>query len=446
VEGLRISSTAESLESIVRGRAFAARRWYEGLLLRFRGLIRDHPSRARKLGLGAMLAALLVAGAFAALSMRQWAEYGIHRPLTLDFALYRACAIQGTQYGWNQLYDVDLQRHVYQAQEATYPTAGTMAFAPNVCTPLEGWITLPFILVALPIGYLLWSVLIFAATVFAFWTLAPGGVLARLVQVCLALIPYPVLLSLSEGQVTSFQIAGVAACWLLLRRGRDGWAGIALLPLALKPQTLLMVPLALLVIGRFRTFAFWLVGTFVLGLAVLANLGLDGTIAYVHRIQFASSNPAEYLGGPWYNLTAHFTTRFGRLGAEALAVVMTLFVAWRHRRSGPEVPIAAGLIGSLLVAPYLHLDDFITMFPAAWLILRAHPRWWLWVLMAGGYVDALLCTDTGTARWGEGLLLFELTVMILLCVIRVTQPSGTDATEERDPEPSGGRRLEAQSV
>jgi hypothetical protein len=388
----------------------------------------SHPQAVRRLRWAFLGVALLVGIVLAGLSIRQWAMFGIQRPLTLDFALYRACSIQGMQYGWSQLYDVNIQRQVYQAQEAAYPTAGTMAFAPNVCTPLEGWLTLPLAVVPLAAGYLIWSVLIFAATAFAFWTLAPGAVLTKLVQVALAFGPYPVLLSLSEGQVTSFQIAGVAACWLLLRRGRDGWAGIALLPLALKPQTLVMVPLTLLVMGRLRTFGVWLVGSAVLGLAVLANLGIDGTVAYLHRIQFASSNPAEYLGGPWYNLTAHFQTRLGRYGAEALAGALALFVAWRHRRAGPEVPIAAGLIGSLLVAPYLHLDDFITIFPAAWLIIRAHPRWWLWVLMAGGYLVALLCTDTGTARWGEGLLLFELTVMIVLCVIGVPQPSSTDAS------------------
>jgi hypothetical protein len=321
-----------------------------------------------------------------------------------------------------------------------------MAFAPNVCTPLEGWLTLSLAAVPLPAGYLVWSVLIFAATAFAFWTLAPGTVLTKLVQVALAFGPYPVLLSLGEGQVTSFQIAGVAACWLLLRRRRDGWAGIALLPLALKPQTLALVPLTLLAAGRLRTFGVWLAGSAVLGVAVLANLGMDGTVAYVHRIQFASSNPAEYLGGPWYNLTAHFQSRFGRYGAEALAGALALFVAWRHRRVGPEVPIAAGLFGSLMVAPYLHLDDFITMFPAAWLILRAHPRWWLWIVMAGGFVVALLCTDTGTQKWGEGLLLFELTVMIVLCVIAVPQPSNTEASADALPESAAPSRPAALSA
>jgi Glycosyltransferase family 87 len=396
-----------------------------------------HPRAVRTLRWSLLGVALLVGLVLAGVSIRQWAMYGSQRPLTLDFALYRACSIQGMEYGWGRLYDVDIQRQVYRAQEAAYPTAGTMAFAPNVCTPLEGWLALPFALVSLPIGYLIWSVLIFAATVFAFWTFAPGTALTKLAQVALAFGPYPVLLSVSEGQVTSFQIAGVAVSWLLLRRGRDGWAGIALLPLALKPQTLALVPFTLLVTGRLRTFAAWLAGSAVLGLAVLANLGIDGTVAYVHRIQFASSNPAEYLGGPWYNLTAHFQTRLGRYGAEALAGATALFVAWRHRKAGPEVPIAAGLIGSLLVAPYLHLDDFITAFPAAWLILRAHPRWWLWVSMAVGYAVASLCTDTGTARWGEGLLLFELTLMVVLCVIAVPQPSNSDdsADESRGPAP-----------
>jgi hypothetical protein len=373
--------------------------------------------------------ALLIAGRFAFEAVRQWIGLGRY-PLSLDFSLYRASAIQGMQFGWNHLYDLNAQRQVYNDQLRANPSLGPMGAVPNVYPPPVSWIAIPFTFLPVSVGYLIWSLLIFASTGFAFLTLAPGGVLAKLLQLALALCPFLVLWSLAQGQVTSFQIAGIAACWLALRRGHDGWAGIALLPLIFKPTTMALVPLTLLAAGRLRTFATWAIATAAVGIAVLGNIGFDGATAYIQRLLYASSHPDEYLLGPVYTLTLHFTSRAGRYGAQILVGSLALWIAWRHRRAGTEVPIAAGLIGSLLVATYLHLNDMLTLFPAAWLILRAYPRWWMWTLMGGGYLVALLCTATGTGRWGEGLLLFEITVLAVLAVITVADLRSAHATGE----------------
>ena len=146
----------------------------DGFAARVAVLAGIHPQAVRTLRWAFLGVALLVEFVLAGLSIRQWAMFGIERPLALDFALYRACSIQGIQHSWSQLYDVNIQRQVYQAQGAAYRTAGTMALAPNVCTPLEGWLTLSLAVLPLPAGSLIRSVLIFAATAFAFWTLAPG--------------------------------------------------------------------------------------------------------------------------------------------------------------------------------------------------------------------------------------------------------------------------------
>lgn len=392
------------------------------------GFQRRHSDTLRRLGVAALVILLLAGGLLTLANLRTWATWGQQRPLTLDFALYRACAIQGIQYGWGRLYDVALQHQVYSAEEAADPGAGTMAFAPNVCTPAEGWIAAPFTAIPLRVGYLIWSILTFATTAFGFVTLAPGRLLAKITQTALAFVPYLVLLSVSEGQVTSFQIAGLAAAWLLMLRGRDVWGGVLLGLMILKPQTLLLVPFTLLAAGRYRAFSGWLIAMAVLGLLGVANLGLDGTIAYVHRLQFASTGPPEYLGGLWYNLPAHFSTRFGRTAVEIVAAAFPPWLAWRYRRGGPEVALAAGLVGSLLIAPYLHLDDLIMLFPATWLILRAEPRPLLWVLAGAGYLVALACMDPQTHvvlsnryltvdRWGEGLLLYEVILLVAVAVV-----------------------------
>jgi hypothetical protein len=404
---------------------------YAKLVDRVSESVGRHPALLPRLRTTALVITLGVGTLFAINTIGQWVVLGRH-PLSLDFALYRASAIQGMQFGWNHLYDVVAQRRVYDAQEAAYHSLGPMLWAPNVYTPPVSWLGSPFTYLSLTTGYLIWSVLVFAATAFAYVTLAPGALLGKLAQTALAFGPYLVLLSLSEGQVTSIQIAGIAACWWLLKRERDGWAGLALVPLVLKPQTMTLVPLTILAAARFRTFFVWMIATAAVAVMVLVNIGFDGSIAYLQRLQYASANPGEYLLGPWYNLTMHFASRVGRYGADVLAVSLVLWVAWRHRRAGPEIPIAAGLIGSLLVASYLHLNDLLTLFPAAWLILRGYPRWWMGTLMSGGYVVALMCTDSGTAHWGEGLLLFEITVLMVLAVTVVPYSRMRRAAPDHD--------------
>jgi hypothetical protein len=418
-----LGTAADTAQPAVSNSAHRLQEWFEASLARrFRALGVQHPLLLRRLRTAALVVTLLVAGRFTFESLRQWVSLG-HYPLGLDFSLYRASAIQGMEFGWNHLYDVTAQRQVYDDQVRANPSLGAMVWAPNVYPPPVSWLGVPFTFLPIPVGYLIWSFLIFSSTAFAFLILAPGNLLARAAQLALALSPFLVLFSLAEGQVTSFVMAAVAASWLALKRGWDGWAGMALLPLALKPQTVALVPLALLVAGRSRAFVFWLIATAALGLAVLANIGFDGAIAYLNRLQYASSHPGEYLLGGVYTLTLHMQTRAGRYAVEILTVSLALWVAWRHRRAGPEVPIAAGLIGSLMFATYLHVNDMITLFPAGFLILRAHPMWFVWFLLAGGYVVTLLCTGDATIRWGEGLVLFEITVLVVLAVIEPMRPS-----------------------
>jgi hypothetical protein len=57
--------------------------------------------------------------------------------------------------------------------------------------------------------------------------------------------------------------------------------------------------------------------------------------------------------------------------AQVVVLAATLFAAWRNRDRGPEVPIAAGIVGSLLFSPYLAFQDFLMLVVAGWLILRA---------------------------------------------------------------------------
>jgi hypothetical protein len=66
--------------------------------------------------------------------------------------------------------------------------------------------------------------------------------------------------------------------------------------------------------------------------------------------------------------------------------MVTLLVAWRHRHRGPEVPMAAGIVGSLLFTPYLGFQDFLMLVVAGWLLLRTQLTHWRVGLLVAGYV------------------------------------------------------------
>jgi hypothetical protein len=175
----------------------------------------------------------------------------------------------------------------------------------------------------------------------------------------------------------------VATAWWLLRHDHPVWAGAALSLIVLKPQLALLVPVCLLASGHARTFGAWLVATLFIGLVALALLGPDGLARYRDVLaqtqtpawditrRYAISGPLGL--GPVLNIT------------QVVVVAVALLAAWRHRGQGPELPIAAGIVGSLLATPYLGFQDFVMLVVAGWLILRAGASQLQVVLMVLGY-------------------------------------------------------------
>src|SRR5207247_9282763 len=68
------------------------------------------------------------------------------------------------------------------------------------------------------------------------------------------------------------------------------------------------------------------------------------------------------------------------------AAGVALLIARLAARGGIELPIAAGLSGSVLASPYLSVTDLSALLIAAWLILRLNPPDWLKGLMVVSYV------------------------------------------------------------
>jgi hypothetical protein len=153
--------------------------------------------------------------------------------------------------------------------------------------------------------------------------------------------------------------------------------------LVLKPQLALLVPLCLLVSGHARTFGAWLVSMLLIGLVALALLGPDGLARYRDALAMTQT--------PAWDITRRYSIS-GPLGlgpvltvTQVGVVAVTLLAAWRHRRGGPELPMAAGIVGSLLTTPYLGFQDFLMLVVAGWLVLRGGATTWQIGLFVVGY-------------------------------------------------------------
>jgi hypothetical protein len=367
----------------------------------------------------AMTGALAWTVTLAVANLRSWYAYGRDLPLRTDFALYYVFARIGLTHGWSRLYDLAAQADVYRS-------LGHIWWFPLPYTPPMAWITAPFTALPLQTAYWVWAGLMALAFLIAWWLAAPAGWLARALCLSAALAPYPTLLGMELGQFIPVQLLAVAACCRLLERDRPVAAGLALGPIAVHPQAFWLVPVGLLVAGRWKTVCAWAVVAGMLGAASVATLGIHGTQAYFGRIALANSHPVEFFVARSIDLpaviAAHHLPPLVQLLAQAAIAGLVVAAAWRHGRVEPHLALAAGLIGSVLVTSFIHLDDLMVLLPAAWLSLRRtrHPAL-VAVILAALVVALRLGYGAGT-RVGEIMLLVELTWLATIALIPVRVP------------------------
>ncbi len=319
-----------------------------------------------------------------------------------DLRLAYGAALVGIRDGYPHLYDL-------AAQTAAVRGLGP-GFNPQpfISPPPLAWLVTPLLALPFQFAVVVWTVLLLAALLGTWRLLAPAGRLTGLAHLALLLGLFPVAFGVMVGQPGALVAAAVASAWWLIRRDRPVWAGLALSLLILKPQLALLVPACLLVSGHGRTFGAWLVATLLMGLVALALLGPDGTIRYRDVITQTQ--------GPAWEITRRYAIS-GPLGlgpllnvVQVVVVATALLAAWRHRHRGPEIPIVAGILGSLLTTPYLGFQDFVMLVVAGWLLLRAGPAPWQVGLMVVGYVllDLSLVVMAVPILLAEALLLVSL--------------------------------------
>lgn len=379
---------------------------------------RSGPTEAKPLPplwLAAGAVASLWAGVF---SVKRWVDHYLQDPAADDFRVYYYTAKLGLEQGWSHIYNQPALRAMlgahFSGSEAVIDAGHTY---PNL--PPLAWMIAPLTVLSFGPAYAAWALLGAAAVVIAWSIASPYRGLAKVTLLLLALAIWPIHYSLIFGQPTPEIIALVAASWWFTTRDRATAAGVALaIATTLKPQDVILVPIALLVSGRVRVFAWWAVSCAALGAIFFAFLGVQGVVEFWQTTVSVESFPGHKI----LTLASLFGPGLPALVLQVGSAAVALIGAWRHR-SQLAVVITLGLVGSVTSAVHAHESDFSVFVLAGWLVLRAStsplPRLWL--------VPGILAVQTLAIGWPLPTLLWELVWLVLLAAEKSTSSQAVDA-------------------
>jgi hypothetical protein len=332
----------------------------------------------------------------------------LHHPqhIGIDFHTYLAAATVGLQEGWSHVYDQSL---VAAAQKQLVPGQFSQPF---LSPPTAAWLAAPLTVFPYWTAFGIWAAFGFLALAAALaWSGVSSGT-GRWIAVIGALTPWWVLHAVNLGQVVPLVAAGVVVAWRLMRDDKEIAAGVLLSAIFLKPNTAILVPVALLAAGRFRVFAAWLAAGAVLAVIAFLVLGPHGVSGYADQLRSPLPAGADAL------------TLKGAAGATGVvaAVLRVLIVgvvvatAFRLRTS-PALVVPIAIVGSLIVSPYLHASDLCLLSAAAWMVWEERIGVAWHVALAVGWVVAspflfLAGFSPGLNRWPliEAALLLGLVV------------------------------------
>lgn len=354
--------------------------------------------RWRNLGTAAGAAASAL---FAAYDVYQWVAAYASDHFHNDFTFYYAAARIGVTHGWARIYDLSLQQAQLDAMGSAIKVA---QLARYISPPPLAWLALPFTALPYPAGYWAWSAMLLAALAGTWLWAAPAAGRARVIFLVAAIGWVPVIYGLQLGQPGFLVAAGVAGSYALLRARHPTWAGVALAPLALKPQLAFLVPLALLAAREYRAFAGSVIGLGALALASALALGPSGIATYLDRLNFASGVPVNR------DLTLAFLLGDAARPVQVFVATWTMLVVYRVRGRGIEWTYAIALIGGMLATPYVHLDDLMMLGLAGWFVLRADAPSWTWLYVLAGAIAI-----EGVPIWGPlPVIVAEVGALVLL--------------------------------
>ena len=202
-------------------------------------------------------------------------------------------------------------------------------------------------------------------------------------------LAYPaVFINLGHGH-NGFLTAALFGFALLVLDSRPILSAVLIGCLAYKPQFGVLIPLVLIVTGRWRTFLAAAATVALMALAVTAAFGTDVWRAFLDSGDFTRKVVLEQGGTGWHKIQSVFSwarmwgagipLAYAAQAVASTAVAAALVVIWRGRARF-AIKAAGLLIGSILATPYSLDYDLMLLAPAmAFLAADAFERGvWPW--------------------------------------------------------------------
>lgn len=314
------------------------------------------------------------------------------RPLGGDFVQFYVAGQILNQYDAARLYDLSLAVSLQHAALPSMPQTQMLVFGHG---PYIAELFRPFALLPYEWAYVAWLVFSAALYVSAVLLLFRSLQLpaeARRIGLLLAASSMPFLLETWIGGQISVLVMAVWAAFLCFHNARRPFIAGAILALAIFKPTLVLLPLAMLLIGaRWRVLAGFATGLASLAIASLRPIGLAGWQAWLHTLLFdskitmsAASAARRYKN---VDVNSFFHLLFGDHSllpsiaaglAAALAITPLALAWWRTRKQPAEsnrnALWAATLSLTLLLNPYAPIYDAVLLVPVAALAYAGLPK------------------------------------------------------------------------
>lgn len=369
------------------------------------------------------LAALLLIAAFAILTLGQIiaarvqiaSAGGIEGFIRVraDFRAVLTGGLMIREGNGHLLYDEAAQHEAQARLVAPYVALAPDVTLPNSHPPYESFFAAAFIGLPSAVPFAVWTLLELLALAGALWLLAwatPLGATARWLVVAGVAAFQPVQALLMLGQTSTLLLLGCSGLYAALKRGRSGWAGVALALVLLKPQLAVPTILLLLLCRAWRPLLVAAAIHGALALAVMPVLGPAWPLRYLRYLAGSATWDARMSEYPplmhnWRGLVAHLVAPGAPRLAEAAVVALSalslaLLVGcwWRTRAAPtPRDPVwALAIVSSLLIAHHLYNHDLTLLIFPAWLIVAGATRggWprarlWLALVVVGSLLPSV---------------------------------------------------------
>jgi hypothetical protein len=295
-----------------------------------------------------------------------------------DLTLVYIGARIGIEHGWSHIYSLPLQHELFTQLR---PHGNFNDGARFISPPPYAWLVAPLSLLGAAGAVYAWLAISVASLTGAWWIAASGARAEKALWLLGALAWYPLLYGLALAQPELAVVLIVAVAWKLTESGRPYIAGAVLGLSVIKPQLTLLLPLVLLLGGRWRVAVTWAATAGLLAIVSLATIGQQGLRDYMTLL-----NEAQNVANNRY-FTLAYVLGPGALSyiAQGAVIIAAAAAAYVNRGASNARIFALGILATTVGATYWHLQDFTVLVLAAWLWRRdgiAAGHWWLLVFTA----------------------------------------------------------------